>query len=94
MKINGKQGLKLRSGLIKFINCFKQLAVPFQIYADFQSVQKEFIVMMEVLILITQTYIPWSFAYKVVCIDDKFSKPVVLHRGKNAVNKFIEAYLK
>ena len=50
--------------------------------------------MMEVLILITQTYIPWSFAYKVVCIDDKFSKPVVLHRGKNAVNKFIEAYLK
>ena len=51
--------------------------------------------MMEVLILIiTQTYIPWSFAYKVVCIDDKFSKPVLLHRGKSAVNKFIEAYLK
>ena len=33
---------------------------------------------------------PCSFAYKVVCIDDKFSKPDVLYRGKNAVNKFIE----
>ena len=37
--------------------------------------------------------IPCSFAYKVVCIDDKFKKPVVLYRGKNAVNKFIEGTL-
>ena len=34
-----------------------------------------------------QSHIPCSFAYKVVCIDDKFSKPSVLYRGKNAVNK-------
>ena len=30
---------------------------------------------------------------KVVCIDDKFSKPVDLYRGKNAVYKFIDAIL-
>ena len=41
-----------------------------------------------------QDHIPCSFAYKVVCIDDKFSKPVVLHRGEYVVNKFIEAILK
>ena len=41
-----------------------------------------------------QTHIPRRFAYKVVCIDDKVSKPVVLYGGKNAVNKFIEATLK
>ena len=41
-----------------------------------------------------QDHVPCSFAYKVVCIDDKFSKPVVLYRGKNAVHKFIEAILK
>ena len=41
-----------------------------------------------------QDYIPCSSAHKVVCLDDKFSKPVVLYRGKNAVNKFIEAILK
>ena len=41
-----------------------------------------------------QDHIPCSFAYKVVCIDDKFSKPAVLYRGKNAVNRFIKAILK
>ena len=40
-----------------------------------------------------QSDIPCSFAYKVVCIDNKFSKKVVLYRGKNAVYKFIVAIL-
>ena len=40
-----------------------------------------------------QSHIPCSFAYKVVCIDNKFSKKVVLYRGKNAVYKFIEEIL-
>ena len=30
-----------------------------------------------------QDHIPCSFAYKVVCVDDKFSKPIVLYRGEN-----------
>ena len=33
LKINGKQTVKLESGSIKFKNHFKQLAVPFKIYA-------------------------------------------------------------
>ena len=37
---------------------------------------------------------PCSFAYKVVCVGNKFSKDVVLYRGKNAIYKFIEAILK
>ena len=41
-----------------------------------------------------QSHIPCSFAYKVVCVDDKFSKPVVLYRGKNAINRFTEAIFK
>ena len=32
--------------------------------------------------------------FKFVCIDNKFSKDVVLYRGKNAAYKFIEAILK
>ena len=39
-------------------------------------------------------HIPCSFAYKVVCIDDKFSKPIVVYRGKNAAYEFIKAILK
>ena len=41
-----------------------------------------------------QDHIPCSFAYKVVCVDNKFSKDVVLYRGKNVAYKFIEAILK
>ena len=36
---------------------------------------------------------PNSIADKLVCIDDKFSKVVVLWRGKNVVCKFMEAIL-
>ena len=38
-------------------------------------------------------HVPCSFAYKVVCIDDKFSKPIVVYRGTNAAYEFIRAIL-
>ena len=41
-----------------------------------------------------QDHVPCSFAYKLVCVDDKFSKLIVLFRGKNAAFKFIKAILK
>ena len=40
-----------------------------------------------------QDHIPRSFAYKIVCVDNKFSKGFVMYRGKNATYKFIEAIL-
>ena len=39
-KINGKQTVKLRSRSIRFKNYFRQLAVSFKIYVDFESVLK------------------------------------------------------
>ena len=39
-------------------------------------------------------HVPCSFAYKVVCIDDRFSKPIVVFRGENPECKFIKAILK
>ena len=41
-----------------------------------------------------QNHIPCSFAYKLVCVDDKFSKLIIVFRGENAAFKFIEAILK
>ena len=41
-----------------------------------------------------QDYVHCSFAYKVVCIDDRFTKPIVVFRGENAAYKFIKAILK
>ena len=36
--INGKQNVKLKSTSISFKNYFKQLPVPFKVYADFECI--------------------------------------------------------
>ena len=36
LSINGKQSVKLEKGIIKFENYFKQMPIPFKIYADFE----------------------------------------------------------
>ena len=41
-----------------------------------------------------QEHISCSFSHKLVCVDNKFSKQIVVSRGKNADYKFIEAILK
>ena len=98
LMLNGKQNIKLRNGSLKFQNYFKQLAVSFKIYADFEPVLKGIKKDGGSNASYTKKYqehIPCSFAYKVVCIDDRFSKSIViLQRKKNAVSKFIKAILK
>ena len=39
-------------------------------------------------------HIPCSYAFKVVCIDNRFSKPIVVYRSENAAYEFIKAILK
>ena len=41
-----------------------------------------------------QGHIPCSFAYKLVCVDDKFSKLIVVFKGENVAFRFIEVILK
>ena len=94
--INGKQTVKLKSGSINFKNYFKQLPVPFKICGDFECILKGVKSSDKNNGSNTEKYqdnIPCSFAYKVVCINNKFSKKVVLYRGKNAPYRFIEAIL-
>ena len=91
--INEKQNVKLESGYISFKNYSRQIPVPFKIYADFECILKK----VDVGISNNdasytrkyQDHVPCSFTYKVVCIDNKFSKKIVLYRGRNAANKFI-----
>ena len=45
LSINGKQSVKLEKGIIKFENYFKQIPVPFKIYADFECNLKKLNVM-------------------------------------------------
>ena len=42
-----------------------------------------------------QDHFPCSFAYKVVCIDERFTKPtVVVYRGENVAYEFIKIIFK
>ena len=95
--INGKQTVKLKSSSISFKNYLKQTPVLFKIYAYFECLLRGVKSSGNNNGSYTEKYqdhIPCSFSYKVVCVDNKFSKKVVPYRGKNAVYKFIEAILK
>ena len=41
-----------------------------------------------------QDHVPCSFAYKVVCVDDRHTKQNVVYRSENAAYEFIKAILK
>ena len=94
LSINGAQSVRFEKGTTKFKNYFKQIPVPFKIYADFEcnlesvesyegSYSKKY-----------QDHIPCSFAYKLICVDDKFIRLIVAFRDENATLKSIESILK
>ena len=41
-----------------------------------------------------QDHVPCSFTYKLVCVDVKLSKSIVVFKGKNAAYEFIKTILK
>ena len=90
--------IKLEKGFIEFKNYSRQIPVPFKIYADFECLLKNIDcdVHNDCFSYISkyQDHIPRSFFYKLVCVNDKFSKDLVLYRGKNAVFKFIQCIFK
>ena len=82
--INSKQSVNLESVNISFKNYFKQIPVPFKIDADFECILKKLDCDFEdnSTSLYTQKYrdhVPCSFAYKVVCVDNRFSKKINLY---------------
>ena len=80
--INGKQSVKLEEGTIKFENYFKKIPVPFKIYADFEGSLEKVESYEGSYTKKYQDHVPCSFAYQVVCIDDRFSQPIVVFRGE------------
>ena len=93
LSINGKQSVKLEEGIIKFKNYFKQIPVPFKIYADFECNLKKVKCNEGSYTEKYQDHIPCSLAYKVVCIDNRFTKPTIIYRGENPAYEFIKAIL-
>ena len=97
--INSGQNVKLEKRFIKFKSFNRQIPVPFKIYADFECLLKDsdagnalhsgFDNKCFSYTRKYQDHIPCGFAYKVVCVDNKFSKDIVFYRGKSLVLKFI-----
>ena len=97
--INGSQRGKLDKGSIAFNYYSRQLPVPFKIYADFECNLKECnsndsINENSSYTKKYQSHIPCGFGYKLICIDNKFSKDIIVYRGKDCINKFITMILK
>ena len=74
--------------------CFKQIPVLFKVYADFECISNSLEDNEGPCSKKYPDHIPCSFAYKLVSVDDKFSKPIVFYRGETVAFKFTEAILK
>ena len=81
-KINGKQTIKMpkKGEYVKFKKCERKIKSPFMISADFESIRK---------LSKHRKLIACSYGYKLVCVDDKCSKPFKSYLGEDAVYNFI-----
>ena len=97
LSINSPQSARLEKGTIEFKNYLKKTkTVPIKIYADFECNLKS-VESYEGEGAYSEKYqdlVSCSFAFKLVRVDDKFSKSVFVFRGKNAAPEFIKAILK
>ena len=84
----------MKNILIKFENYSKHLSVPFKISADFECNLKYTEIYEGSCTKKYHDCVPCSYVFKVVCIDNRFSKPIFVYRGKNVVYEFIKAILK
>ena len=99
-KTNGKQKILMpkKADYVKYKNYERKIKSPFIIYADFES----FLVpedngkqnLEEFYTNKCQKHISCSYDYKLVCVDDKFSKPFKPDLGKDAVYNFINSMIK
>ena len=98
--INGEQAIKMpeEDDEVFFRNHHKQLPAPFVIYADFEAITEKVDSCQpsdkKSYTEAYQKHTDCGYGYKVVCCyDDKYSKPVQVFRGENAVYKFMENML-
>ena len=94
LSINGTQFVKLEKGPTEFEYYFKQIPVRFKVYAEFESNLKSVENCGGSYSKKHQAHIPCSFAYKLVCVDNRLSKPIIVFRGENAAYEFNKAILK
>ena len=96
-KINGKQTIKMpkKGEYVKFKNFGRKIKSPFMLYVDFESIlvpedngkQNP----NETYTNKYQKHVVCSYGYKLVYVDDKFSKSFKSYLGKDALYNFISS---
>ena len=94
LSISGQQSINLEKRTIEFKNYFKQLRVPFKSYADFECNLKNIECYEGTYTKKYHEHVSCNYAYKVVSINDKYSKTIVVYRSVNAAYEFIKSILK
>ena len=87
--INGCQAVNYEPGTIKFTNYEKEVPIQFKIYADSECFLKRIDSYEGEHTTKYQEHFPNSIGAKLVCIDDRFTLPVIIFKGKNCINKII-----
>ena len=95
--INGTQRIEMPQpgSKVYFYEHQKQLPVPFVVYADFEAITRKIDSCSppesKSYTQAYQKHKPSGFGYKVVChYDKKYSKPAVIYRGENVIEKFTQ----
>ena len=95
--LNGTQKIEMPppESKVYFKNHQKQLPEPFVIYADFEAITKKVSTCTppkeKSYAQAYQKHEASGFGYKVVChYNQKYSKPAVIYRGDNVIEKFFE----
>ena len=70
------------------------MPVPFKIYAGFECNWKSVESFEDSYSKTYQDHIPCSFAYKFVCVDDKFTKPIVVFSSEKLLMNLLKQFLK
>ena len=100
LEINKKQNIIMPKpeSKVYFRNYHKMLKCPFVIYCDFESILEPISTVKSdkttSYSVEYQHHQVCSYAYKVVCQDSQYTKPLRLYRGENAVFIFLENLLK
>ena len=92
--INGAQSVWLEKGKIEFKKYFKQVPVPFKIDADFECNLKSVKSYESFYAKKYQDHVPCSFTYKLVCVDNEFTKPIVVLEAKMLLMNLLKQFLK
>ena len=90
IKINGTQAAIYDEGIINFSKYEKLLPVPFRIYADTECSLRKIDYQLSHHTKFYQHHVPNSIAAKLVCIDDRFTKPIKFFTGKQCFKEFFE----